>query len=248
MGQELGQAAVAQLVLAPVLALRFLRGGATEARGGPVCGTTFGPTYGDYDQPNLLGSAGGSSGSFVPYDGGSVVIRSTGAVVIDGVLRSTGRDVPVLFSGQSAGGGAGGSIWIDAQAVSGIGVISVVGGKGNGGSTRAGGGGGGRIRLDSSLPIPTTLQAQAWGGLSIGIGIIDGGAGTVLMVEGGVSSFYLRNNGYPDAETEAVTPIIVDSMVIGDGAVLSTPRLGRLLARIIHDLVGANVRVRRMEF
>ena len=66
---------------------------------------------------------------------------ASGTVEIDGILTADGGDA--ISSGS--GGGSGGSIYIVCDHMSGAGVISARGGKGNDGG---GGGGGGRISID----------------------------------------------------------------------------------------------------
>ena len=77
-----------------------------------------------------------------------------------------------------SGGGAGGSIWLTCQNLSGAGVLSANGGAGE--PSQGGGGGGGRISLN--------FAANTFSGLTPargGSGYIRGGAGTV----------YTRANG-----------------------------------------------------
>jgi hypothetical protein len=61
---------------------------------------------------------------------------------------------------RSSGGGSGGSVWIEAFAIFGNGVISSNGG--NGGSSSAGGGGGGRVVV--SVNYATLIDATAYAG------------------------------------------------------------------------------------
>lgn len=129
-----------------------------------------GPTYGSADFPVDLGSAGGGDyiGGWFSGTGGSgggalrLAVRNT--LVVDGALTVNGLDAG---SGNEAGGGAGGSLWIDARALGGGGLISAAGGLG-----RSRAGGGGRIALYSVVrDFPGTIT-------------VAGGSGEVAAQEG----------------------------------------------------------------
>ncbi|HCM39933.1 MAG: hypothetical protein A2070_09710 [Bdellovibrionales bacterium GWC1_52_8] len=129
--------------------------------GGPVYGTgaghggngarssqsaSYGGSYGSLTQPVELGSGGASYSTFVGGAGGGAIklvvvntLTLNGSISMDG---TTGNN-------SYTGGGAGGSIWIDAGtfAGAGTGVLSVRGGAGEASSGGSGGGGGGRIAL-----------------------------------------------------------------------------------------------------
>ncbi|KAH3816429.1 hypothetical protein DPMN_117945 [Dreissena polymorpha] len=60
------------------------------------------------------------------------------------------------MSAHSAGGGSGGSIWLEAKTITGNGYLKVEGGPG--------GGGGGRIAAIASTSYSFTGQASAKGG------------------------------------------------------------------------------------
>lgn len=120
------------------------------------------------------GSGNGSSG------GGAVQIVAAGSVIIDGGIYTDG-------AGSNPGGGAGGSIWIDAAVLSGTGVLSAKGGNGNGGCCDyAGGGGGGRIALYATQFAGGFAGAAAINRLNAGggTGYNNGGAGTAFMKSG----------------------------------------------------------------
>ncbi|MCC6235408.1 MAG: hypothetical protein IT580_22405, partial [Verrucomicrobiales bacterium] len=116
-------------------------GGSHGGTGGPSEGGLFGHTHGSFAQPTALGSGGGRALSFGEAGAGAGALRisALGDVRIDGQVRLDGTD-----GGRYAGGGAGGSLWIQARRLLGHGTLSAQGGAGE---ERAGGGGGGRIAL-----------------------------------------------------------------------------------------------------
>jgi hypothetical protein len=119
-------------------------GGYGGAGGASASGATGGLTYGSATQPVDFGSGGGNGTATVTggSDGGGVIRFSVGGNFnVDGSVSANGN------SGwqDNSGGGAGGSIWVTANSISGSGSISAAGGNGN--PYNGGGGGGGRIAL-----------------------------------------------------------------------------------------------------
>ncbi|MDD3741322.1 MAG: T9SS type A sorting domain-containing protein, partial [Bacteroidales bacterium] len=112
-----------------------------------------GTEYGTAASPTEFGSGGGDAWNPTDrvggYGGGSVKIISYGSVIVDGVIDADGemsKSTPGTDAG--AGGGAGGSIWIQANDFQGSGSITADGADGGldlGGHRRGGGGSGGRI-------------------------------------------------------------------------------------------------------
>ena len=109
------------------------RGGSHGGLGGVV--KDLDKLYGSATNPLTLGSGGKDSGA---TGGGAVKVSVTSNCVVNGTISSKGR--------QATTGGAGGSIWIICNTLSGSGDISVKGGRGIG--SYCGGGSGGRIALD----------------------------------------------------------------------------------------------------
>lgn len=141
-------------------------------------GRAGGTIYNDVYQPQLPGSGGGLADGFAGGAGGGAIhLIVTDAFTLNGTLRSNGINGNGDFG--ASGGGAGGSIWLEADTISGNGVISANGGAGGG--TRfgnaygiAGGGAGGRIAIYA--------QTNSFGGTSQAIGGTGGqagGAGTI---------------------------------------------------------------------
>ena len=96
--------------------------------------------------PQAFGSGGGGSNSGA--GGGSIRLTVGGKLQVDGYLQADG--VEAAYQVSYGGGGAGGSLYITAHDITGIGYITANGG--NGGyaqydSRHGGGGGGGRIAL-----------------------------------------------------------------------------------------------------
>ncbi|MDD5705178.1 MAG: hypothetical protein PHR35_04590, partial [Kiritimatiellae bacterium] len=134
--------------------------GAATGRGGGSYGgmggvyyaaDTVNPVYGDFRNPNELGSGGASGNSY----GGGLVRLSARELVVDGAIRADGA-----AGGSSAPGGSGGGIYIEADRISGVGVVTVNGG--NGGSSVYGGGGGGRIAIHYGEVSGMVLTNQVW--------------------------------------------------------------------------------------
>lgn len=141
-------------------------------------GRAGGTIYNDVYQPQLPGSGGGLADGFAGGAGGGAIhLIVTDAFTLNGTLRSNGINGNGDFG--ASGGGAGGSIWLEADTISGNGVISANGGAGGG--TRfgnaygiAGGGAGGRIAIYA--------QTNSFGGTFQAIGGTGGqagGAGTI---------------------------------------------------------------------
>lgn len=93
--------------------------------------------------------------------------------VLDGLLTANGEDGPPL---STAGGGSGGSIWIECQDLSGYGSIIVDGGAGS--PALGGGGSGGRLAIYHTTMINFNGTLSATGGKS---SIEPGAAGTIYL-------------------------------------------------------------------
>lgn len=188
--------------LAIILNLIGGSGGGNGGAGGqgkfqPVVGVP--PNYGSLYTPKEYGGNGGKGGGASTaadwqcsphgaYNGGSgggvVVLSITDDLSLDGAILCDGT------SGDSerAGGGAGGSIFVKANTVSGTGSMSVRGGDIIGNTTCLGGGGaGGRIALHYDT-YSYSGKLKAYGGT----GFECGGAGTVLFRDTSSSSDTLQ--------------------------------------------------------
>lgn len=115
--------------------------------------------YGSEFQPTDPGSGGGASltGWSGSEGGGALRVRTGGPIQVDGVITAAGNDGRV----EDSGGGAGGSIWIRAPALTSGGVITAAGGAGE--PVLGGGGGGGRIAIYAPVNTFTGLVSVAGG-------------------------------------------------------------------------------------
>jgi hypothetical protein len=127
-------------------------GGAGGSYGGvggfPSSGAATGTLYGDEMAPISFGSGGGSGGTggLGGNGGGALKLTASQDISVFGTLSADGTDGTI-----KSGGGAGGSLWIQAQNLMGTGLISAKGGLGAGSAPSGGGGGGGRIKFDSGI-------------------------------------------------------------------------------------------------
>ncbi|HEX5221985.1 MAG TPA: hypothetical protein VFZ59_20650, partial [Verrucomicrobiae bacterium] len=156
----------------------------TNAAGGSPSGSPFAPG-------RLGGCGGGGVGGLGAAGGGRVLLMVGSNVVLNGTLTVNGWNA----TNSRAGGGAGGSIWLTAQTLSGFGTISANGG--NGEPLHGGGGGGGRIAIETK----TNLFAGILDAVG-GNGWQRGGAGTVfLRTNGMIGQLVVDNGGIAGAST-----------------------------------------------
>lgn len=94
-------------------------------------------------------------------------------MILDGQITCDGENGP---KSSTAGGGSGGSVWINCKELSGFGTISVNGGAGS--PSSGGGGSGGRIAIYHQTMKKYNGSISAKGGTS---SIEDGGPGTVYL-------------------------------------------------------------------
>ena len=182
--------------------------GNTPGGSGNVPGTP-GTTAGDKESPLLLGGAGGNTagGGEGGKGGGAIKIEASGTVEINGRISANGTDGTIAPDSQTAGGGgAGGSVWIIGDILTGNGTVEA---KGGGTDATAnyigGGGGGGRVVLMalSSTSFSGTIDVSG------GHGSQDGGVGTIMgpgvkPADPTVTKVYetkLDNYGHPVAGT-----------------------------------------------
>ena len=153
------------------------QGGTTFRAGGSYGGLgspngTPNAVYGDFRNPNELGSGGGTD--LGNGNGGGLVRITAGSLVIDGLIAANGRDG---FDYYNRAAGSGGGIRIDVTDLSGSGAIRADGGNG---SQDGGSGGGGRVAIYYATTTGFSLdRVTAHGG--------NGGSGI-----GAVGSVYLK--------------------------------------------------------
>ena len=153
-------------------------GGTTVGAGGSYGGFGAGGSeggstndvYGDYRNPNELGSGGGGNGGHGGGSGGGLIRITAGSAVVDGVIAANGADGYYVNAYHDGGGGSGGGIRLDVGTLSGAGWIRAEGGgviSGSGGS-----GGGGRVAIyywdTMTLPAGNVLVDGGSGGVGAG--------------------------------------------------------------------------------
>jgi len=140
--------------------------------GGNFSGSTN-PVYGDFRNPNEVGSGGGGFQGAPAGNGGGLVRIVAQSIVLDGAIRANGG-VATSFSA----GGSGGGIRIDVGTLSGTGSINADGSAG----TPSGGGGGGGGRIAIYYQTATQLNFSNVTAIgSTGSGAPNGGAGSVYL-------------------------------------------------------------------
>lgn len=230
--------------------LGYLRGtgpGASSFTGDEACGGTYGgkggrgrnspdiqPVYGSVTNPVNLGS-GGNNHVASGAGGGAIKFNITNLLTLNGTVSANGQ----TYTAAWGAGGSGGSIWIIAKNITGIGTVTANGGNGD---NTAGGGGGGRIAItgytnysfSGSLSVadggssytnfprmvarPGTVYLENWSDLPSvinagGIGLASGGTYNVnhdLTITNG-GRLYIRSN----------SSITVSNMLIINGARLT---------------------------
>jgi hypothetical protein len=217
-------------------------GGWVGAGGGTVVGS--GTVYGSLLQPVDLGSGGGSDGvcgGGCPggAGGGAVRLNVDGTLTVNGQLTANGMG--------GAGGGSGGSLFVSAGTLTGIGMISATGGAT--GDTYAGGGGGGRIALcyDSSTFAGTVSAVGGLGGASA----YSGGPGSIYTKPNSQAfgTLLVDGTGRTNAmETPVPSPvpfelILSNATVYPDGALLLGSLLITTNATITHLAGGPQIQI-----
>lgn len=184
-------------------------------------GASGGGCYDDFLQPVMMGSGGGhdlNTGTGGGVGGGVLRLSVGGALVVDGSITARG------YGGTccEAGGGAGGSIWIDCGTIAGSGAIVADGGTGANGSV-SGGGSGGRIALYAQQSTFDDTHFSAGGGSGV-----RGGAGTIWFEpEGtGTARMIIDNNGNLGETTEFAGDVTIPgNLVVRNAGRLGPPHL-----------------------
>jgi hypothetical protein len=157
-------------------------GGSTGGSYGGIGGTgstalAVSTSYGSVQEPDDLGSGGGGVGANLGGNGGGAIkLIIGGALAQGGTFSVNGTNGVNLGSVVATAGGAGGSVWIDADTITGSGTIRANGGNGyDNSSSDGGGGGGGRIALHY-ISYADSMTLTAYGGTPSNR---FGGAGTI---------------------------------------------------------------------
>jgi hypothetical protein len=145
-----------------------------------------GGAYGDFRDPNHLGSGGGGSsvlnfGNLVYRaggNGGGLVRIVADTLTLNGQIVADGSSTSLA----TTGGGSGGGIRIDTRVLSGSGLIRAAGGAS---TNNAAGGGGGRVAVYYEDRSGFSGSISASGGAKGTVGTVsndnNGGAGTVFL-------------------------------------------------------------------
>ncbi len=198
-----------------------------------------GAAYG-YDQivwPTELGSSGGrsDSGSLMGHGGGAIQLFVTGTLNLGGVISANG-----LTGDGDFGGGAGGSILVDTNVLTGEGYFQANGGNAAAGS---GAGGGGRIAVyyTTGDAFDGYSRTTASGGLSGGPGQV----GTAAFIRKNGAERHLRVSQsmyYPEGTLLAYESVTVDdggALILDGGSTISVTTLNVLSSSTL-ILGGAN--------
>ncbi len=168
-------------------------GASTSRAGGSYGGLgghngTPNTTYGDYRNPNELGSGGGPDLSSTT--GGGLARITASSLVLDGVITADGQDGYGYYT-RSAG--SGGGVWISVEDIRGRGIIQANGGKGY---SDGGSGGGGRVALYFTRNTDFDLdRINAHGGVN---GDLTAAVGTVYVkAQGQRGLLRIDNHGNP---------------------------------------------------
>jgi hypothetical protein len=164
---------------APASPGSYAGGGGYGGTGGPgYYGSIGGGTYGSQTQPVDLGSAGGTGvGQAGTAGGGALQLTVGGSLTVNGSISANGTS---LSAYGHQGTGSGGSIWLTAGTLQGMGTISANGGN-NSSYDDGGGGGGGRIAIYTNAPgFNVGSQVTALGGGPFDTHNLNGSAGTVV--------------------------------------------------------------------
>ena len=182
--------------------------------------TKRGRAYGDFRKPVRWGSSGGRAGTFskTSSSGGGRIHVVADSMTILGVISSNSQEPQKgLWTNrngdQAAGGGAGGSIFLEVTTLIGTGTIQANGGEGyakrQSHMARACGGGGGRVAVITPNQFPSTITLEAFGATYLAEGNaapantaetwkqqIPGGAGTVFIQDQSrpLGSLIIKNN------------------------------------------------------
>ena len=185
-------------------------GGSYGGLGAIYSGGSVNAVYGDFTNPNELGSGGGQYfSSYAGGNGGGLVKITAGTLQVDGSIAADGGGAG---SGGSGGGGSGGGVNIHVSTLSGSGTISAKGGAGLGGS-----GGGGRIAMYYDTMTLSTTNIIAFGGKtgSGGTASYNGGTGTIYLKSSALSHGDLIIGNSGTNTNDSSTPI----RAIGSGVI-----------------------------
>lgn len=163
-------------------------GDGSDAYNNTVSAGQGGSAFGQLNNSTELGSGGGSTynGTYGngSAGGGAVILDIAGTLTLDGTIRANAADVTSGSSSRCGGGGAGGSVHMQASVITGTNTSAIIESKGGKrySSYYGGGGAGGRIAL-----ICTTYSYSGDFNAAGGQGYYkNGGTGTVYIEDSAV--------------------------------------------------------------
>lgn len=217
----------------------------------PTLAGLEGAAYGSITEPSTFGSGGG--GAKGAAGGGAVWLSVAGTLAVDGTINANAQPTSAAVPDS---GGAGGSVYLRAGALSGNGSIAALG------TYRAnqGGGGGGRIAIHAdSSTFGGVLNAAGGGVNSTTYPAPEyrdptGGAGTIFLKIGSATPELRIDNGGKHNQTtpfgdvpacrllvsggaaaELLTTQTLESVRIETGSDLTHPREGPPIALFVSD-------------
>ncbi|MCX6362200.1 MAG: Ig-like domain-containing protein [Armatimonadetes bacterium] len=211
-------------------------GGSTTGTGATHGGTGGGTgawAYGSVTEPTTYGSGGGCTNGDQNkggLGGGAAHVR------VGGMFTLNGSAISMANVGWNAGGGAGGSLWIEAGTLAGAGVIAANGGNADTDGWPAYGGGGGRVAVTAGSSIFSgSLQARGGTGPSG-----NGGPGSVYFKDtgGGVETVTFDNNGAAGSTLHNAFQTLTADMTVATPTALTVSCSPRALE--VHDLTIAS--------
>ncbi|UUY07323.1 hypothetical protein LRS11_16035 [Pseudomonas sp. J452] len=198
----------------PSLAVATYSGGSHGGLGGRYNNTaSVNPTFGDPLRPITRGIGGSSNSSSYYTRGGGALFLSSRVLDLQGQLLANGG---VPLTGSNAGGGAGGSIWVNTQLLRG-GAGSRIHARGGDARGVGGAGGGGRIalyygQLESFDPLSQLSVAPGAGVYPAGVGSLhlENHAGAVVVQGSTLSE--LSKKAFDNFTLDFSTPIDATSL------------------------------------
>ncbi len=199
-------------------------GGSYGGLGPSRYGGSANAVYGDYHNPNELGSGGANDGYGGGGAGGGLLRITAGTAQIDGAILANGQ-VPAKCAS-----GSGGGIYFKVGTLSGVGQIAVDGGDGNGWYGTPGGGGRVAIFYDVASGFDLVNKVTALGGAPY-----DGfyaAVGTVYLQQTGQpGQLLITTHGQPTGQWTPLgstndTVFAVDSLVLSGSDMVAATASG----------------------
>ncbi|MCQ3830611.1 LamG domain-containing protein, partial [Microbulbifer elongatus] len=163
------------------------------SHGGAGAGRSSDSTYGDFEEPTSLGTS-----SYSAARGGGAIRIQAAEAIIDGSIIADGP------KSSSYGGTSGGSVWLEANTLSGVGTISAKGGA-SGNSSSYYGGAGGRVAVYYAVNNGFNLDnISAVGGASYSASKPVGGAGTIYWKDTTSGKAIVRILGTPEDDAKSL--------------------------------------------